>query len=169
MNFTTITVPNLRYPPIDTYIIPSVESNQVYEIRLSTYSNLGVSPMSNSIEISVPKGLLICSMFSFLFNRILYFLVTTEHRSRTNQINSTPNVDEVLENITRIQYASHMKHNLITPSINSTQKSSDMLYLIIGIIAGVLLILLLILIAMCVLRLLQQKKLIGMFKKNFLF
>lgn len=54
MNFTDITVPNLRYPPIDTYTISSIESNQEYELRMTTYSNRGLSRMSNSIKISVP-------------------------------------------------------------------------------------------------------------------
>ncbi|CAF4515098.1 unnamed protein product, partial [Rotaria sp. Silwood1] len=141
-NFTTITIPNLRYPPIDTYTISSIEPDQVYEIRMTTYSNLGLSPMSNSIEISVPS-------------------FSSHHRSRMNQMDSSPTIDEILENITKIQYPSHMKHNVITSSSSSsssTQKGSDILYLIIGIIAGVLLILITILIAMCILRLLQQKK-----------
>ncbi|CAF2401516.1 unnamed protein product [Rotaria sp. Silwood2] len=144
-NFTAITIPNLRYPPIDAYTISSIEPDQVYEIRMTTYSNLGLSPMSNSIEISVPS-------------------FSTHHRSRMNQINSSPNLDEILENITKIQYPSHMKHNVITPSSSSsssTQKGSDILFLMIGIIAGVLLILIIILIAMCILRLLQQKKFIA--------
>ena len=54
-NFTTITVPNLRYPPIDTYTIPTIGSNQIYELRMATYSNRGLSLMSDSIEISVPS------------------------------------------------------------------------------------------------------------------
>ncbi|CAF3138607.1 unnamed protein product [Rotaria socialis] len=146
VNFTTITVPNLRYPPIDTYTITSVEPDQIYELRMTTYSNLGVSPMSNSIEISIPK-------------------FSTEQRSRTNQLKTPLNLDEILENITKIQYPPPVKHNLITQS-SMPQKSSDILYLIIGIIAGVLLILIMILIAMCVLRLLQQKKLIAHVKSG---
>ncbi|CAF4741689.1 unnamed protein product, partial [Rotaria magnacalcarata] len=63
-------------------------------LRMTTYSNLGVSPMSNSIEISVPK-------------------FSTEQRSRTNQLQTPLNLDEILENITKIQYPSPMKHNLI--------------------------------------------------------
>ncbi|CAF4960590.1 unnamed protein product, partial [Rotaria magnacalcarata] len=72
--------------------------------------------------------------------------VSTEQRSRTNQLQTPLNLDEILENITKIQYPSPMKHNLITSS-SMPQKSSDILYLIIGIIAGVLLILIMILIA----------------------
>ena len=95
-----------------------------------------------------------------MFYLIEYLLlVSTPHRSR---INASPNLDEILENITKIQHSSPMKHNLVTSS-TSTQKSSDILYLIIGIIAGILLILIIILVAMCILRLLQQKKFIGTF------
>jgi hypothetical protein len=54
MNFTTITLPNLRYPSIDTYTISSIEPDKEYELRMATYSNRGLSSMSNSIEISVP-------------------------------------------------------------------------------------------------------------------
>ncbi|CAF3607553.1 unnamed protein product [Rotaria sordida] len=137
-NFTTITIPNLHYPSVDTYTISSIEPDQIYEIRMTTYSNLGLSPMSNSIEISVPS-------------------FSTHHRSR---INTSPNLDEILENITKIQHSSPMKHNLVTSS-TSTQKGSDILYLIIGIIAGILLILIIILVTMCILRLFQQKKFIA--------
>ena len=55
MNYTTITLPNLRYPPIDSYTISTIEPGQDYELRMSTYSNRGLSPMSNSIQISVPR------------------------------------------------------------------------------------------------------------------
>jgi hypothetical protein len=54
LNFTTITLPNLRYPPIDTYTIPPIEPDQEYELRMATYTNRGLSSMSNSIQISVP-------------------------------------------------------------------------------------------------------------------
>lgn len=54
-NYTKITVPNLRYPLIDTYTIPSIESDNKYELRMTTYSNRGVSAMSNSIEIAIPS------------------------------------------------------------------------------------------------------------------
>ncbi len=53
-NFTSLTIPNLRYPPINTYTITAIESDHEYELRMATYSNRGLSPMSNSIEISVP-------------------------------------------------------------------------------------------------------------------
>lgn len=53
-NYTKITVPNVRYPLVDTYTITSIQFDRKYEIRLATYSNKGVSPMSNSIEISIP-------------------------------------------------------------------------------------------------------------------
>lgn len=88
--------------------------------------------------------------------------MSPQHRSRANQPSSFSNLDEILENITKIQQPSQMKQNQIMPS-TSSQKSTDMAYLIIGIIAGILLILLLILIAVCMLRLLQQKKIIGKF------
>ena len=55
-NFSTIMVPNLRLPPIDTYTISSVEPDQQYELRVATYSNRGLSSMSNSIEIAIPSG-----------------------------------------------------------------------------------------------------------------
>jgi len=93
-----------------------------------------------------------------------FHLVSTQHRSRVNQMNSLPNLDEILENISRIQTPSHINQNSIPSSFPSTQKSSDILYLTIGIIAGILLILILILIAMCILRLFQRNKLICTFK-----
>jgi len=149
MNFTTITLPNLRYPPIDSYTISSVEPDQEYELRMATYSNRGLSSMSNSMKITVP-------------------LPSTQHRTRVNQINPLPNLDEILENITKLQNPSSIKQqNLITPlSSTSTQKTSDFLYLTIGIIAGILLILMIILIAMCLLRLLQRKKFLTHVKSN---
>ena len=41
---------------VDTFTVTSVEPNQQYELRLATYSNRGISPMSNSIEIATPSG-----------------------------------------------------------------------------------------------------------------
>jgi hypothetical protein len=58
-NYTKITIPNLRYPLIDTYTISSIEGNEKYELRMATYSNRGLSSMSNSIEISIPLRKLI--------------------------------------------------------------------------------------------------------------
>jgi hypothetical protein len=142
MNFTAITIPNLRYPPIDTYTIPSIEVNQEYELRMATYTNRGLSPMSNSIQISVP----------------------THPRPRINQIGFLPSLDEILDNITKLQNPSRIKSNSAPPS--PTQKSSDILYLVIGIIAGILLILMIILIAMCILRLLQRKKFLSHVKSS---
>ncbi|CAF1508156.1 unnamed protein product [Adineta ricciae] len=139
VNFTTISVPNMRFPPINTFTISTLQADQEYELRMSTYSSRGASSMSNSIKISVPA----------------------EHRSRNNQMNSFTNFDEILDNITKIQHPSSIRHHIIASSAPSTQKSSDMLYLTIGIISGVLLILIIILIAMCVLRLIQRKKLIA--------
>lgn len=128
MNYTTLTLPNLRYPPIDTYTIISIEPDQEYELRMATYSNHGLTPMSNSIQIAVPRPTL-------------------------------PNLDEILENITKLQHPSQIRQQFVTSSpAPSTQKSSDILYLTIGIIAGIFLILMIILIAMCLLRLLQRKK-----------
>jgi len=66
MNFTTITIPNLRYPLIDTYTISSIEPDQEYELRMATYSNRGLSPMSNSIKISVPTRKSHSKIFFFL-------------------------------------------------------------------------------------------------------
>jgi hypothetical protein len=53
-NYTKITIPNLRYPIIDSYTISSIAANEKYELRMATYSNRGLSSMSNSIEISIP-------------------------------------------------------------------------------------------------------------------
>jgi hypothetical protein len=158
MNFTTITIPNLRYPPIDTYTITSIESDEEYELRMATYSNRGLSPMSNSITISVPTRKFSLKIF---FSLIKYsFVVSTRHHPRLNQKNPLPTLDEILENITKIQNPSSSKKNFITSPLSSTHKSSDILYLTIGIIAGILLILMIILISMCILRLLQRKKLL---------
>lgn len=55
-NFTKITIPNIRFPMIDTYTITSIEPNEKYELRMATYSNRGLSPMSNSMEISIPSS-----------------------------------------------------------------------------------------------------------------
>ncbi|CAF1157581.1 unnamed protein product [Adineta steineri] len=146
VNYTTITIPNLRYPLIDTYTISSpIETNEKYELRMATYSNRGLSSMSNSIEISIPS-------------------FTTERRSNNNPKDSMKNLDEILENITKIRNPTHILHDLATPSqvsLTSGQKNSDMLYLTIGIIAGILLILIIILIVMCILRIFQRKKFIA--------
>jgi hypothetical protein len=91
----------------------------------------------------------------------LIVLVSTQRRSHINQ----KNLDEILENIIKIQNPTRILHDLATPELPSTpsgQKNSDMLYLTIGIIAGILLILIIILIVMCILRLFQRKKFIGM-------
>lgn len=53
-NYTKITIPNLRFPMIDTYTISTIEGNEKYELRMASYANQGLSSMSNSIEISVP-------------------------------------------------------------------------------------------------------------------
>ncbi len=90
-----------------------------------------------------------------------FFLVSTQRRSHINQ----KNLDEILENITKIQNPTRILHDLATPELPSTsgQKNSDILYLTIGIISGILLILIIILIVMCILRILQRKKFIGIF------
>ena len=54
-NFTKITLPNLRLPMIDTYTISSIQGNEKYELRMATYSDRGLSAMSNSMELSVPS------------------------------------------------------------------------------------------------------------------
>lgn len=153
MNFSAITVPNLRYPPIDTYTISSIEPNQEYELRMTTYSNRGLSPMSNSIKISVPNRKFDLKLFSLSYN--INFLTLAQ---RSSHINSPPTLDEILENITKIQSPSRVKSDFLSTPSSTIQKNSDILYLIIGIIAGILLILMIILIAMCILRLLQRKK-----------
>lgn len=74
------------------------------------------------------------------------------------------NLDEILENLTKAQNPTRVLHDLATPeppAATNAQKNSDMLYLTIGIIAGILLILIIILIVMCLLRIFQRKKFIG--------
>ena len=86
-------------------------------------------------------------------------LASTQHQPRVNPVNPLPNLDEILENITKLQ------HPIASPPpLSSTQKSSDILYLTVGIIAGILLILMIILIAMCLLRLLQRKRFLSHMK-----
>jgi hypothetical protein len=162
-NYTKITIPNLLYPIIDTYTISSIEANQKYELRMATYSNRGLSSMSNSIEISIPLSK---KKTIFKLNKkekiiFVFFLVSTQRRSNMNQ----KNLDEILENITKVQNPTRILHDLATPDLPSVsgQKNSDILYLTIGIIAGILLILIIILIVMCILRILQRKKFIGIF------
>ncbi len=89
------------------------------------------------------------------------FLVSTQRRSHINQ----KNLDEILENITKIENPTRILHDLASPELPSTsgQKNSDILYLTIGIISGILLILIIILIVMCILRILQRKKFIGIY------
>jgi hypothetical protein len=91
----------------------------------------------------------------------MFDLVITQRRLQLNQ----KNLDEILENITKIENPTRILHDLATPELPSTsgQKNSDVLYLTIGIIAGILLILVIILIVMCILRILQRKKFIGKF------
>ena len=81
-----------------------------------------------------------------------------------DKTNVIPNLDDILENITKTQNPTRVVHDLVTHSLSSAaQKSSDLLYLTIGIIAGILFILILILIVMCSLRLFQRKKLLSKF------
>ncbi|CAF3480642.1 unnamed protein product [Rotaria sp. Silwood1] len=143
-NYTTITIPNLVYPITDSFTISTIELNDKYEIRMATYANRGLSPMSNSIEISLPS-------------------FSTQRRSHIYQKSSLKDLDEILENISKIQNPTRILHDLATPELPSTSghKSSDILYLTIGIIAGILLILIIILIVMCILRILQRKKFIA--------
>ena len=95
-------------------------------------------------------------------------------------MNPLKNLDEILENISKIQNPTHTIHDSETPEslLTSGHKNSDILYLTIGIIAGILLILIIILIVMCILRILQRKKFICTFlihckegkqNKNFTF
>jgi hypothetical protein len=99
-----------------------------------------------------------------LIKQIL-ILVSTQRRSNINP----KNFDEVLENLTKIQNPTRILHDLATPELSSTSghKNSDILYLTIGIIAGILLILIIILIVMCILRILQRKKFIGKYFFSF--
>lgn len=89
----------------------------------------------------------------------MILLVSSQHGSNTNP----KNLDEILANITKIQNPTRILHDLASPELPSTpaHKNSDILYLTIGIIAGILLILIIILIVMCALRILQRKKFIG--------
>ena len=115
---------------VDTYSIFGVEPNQQYELRVATYSSQsGVSPMSDPMEITTP-----------------------------DRTHSTNNLDEILENITRLQNPPQHRSD---PMAASVQKSSDLLYLTIGVVAGILFILILILFVMCVLRFLQRKKILS--------
>lgn len=68
-----------------------------------------------------------------------------------------------------MQNPTRIIHDLATPepSSSSGHKNSDILYLTIGIISGILLILIIILIVMCILRILQRKKFIGKFSSSF--
>ncbi|CAF3392055.1 unnamed protein product [Rotaria socialis] len=143
-NYTTITVPSLVFPTIDTYTISSIELNDKYEIRMAAYSNRGLSSMSNAIEMAIPA-------------------FSTQRRSHIQQKTSFRNLDDILENISKIQNPTRILHDLATPQLPSTSghKSSDILYLTIGIIAGILLILSIILIVMCILRILQRRKYIA--------
>lgn len=94
-------------------------------------------------------------------------LAGTQRQTRVNPVHSAADLDEIIENITRLQNPTRIIHNLATPPVGPlTPKGSDLLYLTIGIIAGVLLILILILIVMCVLRFVQRKKLISMFPRE---
>ncbi|CAF1666400.1 unnamed protein product, partial [Adineta ricciae] len=148
-NYTTKTIPNLRFPLIDTYTISSaIEPNEKYELRMATYSNRGLSAMSNSIEITTPASI-------------------TERRSHANAKDSMKNLDEILENITKTQNPTRVLYDLATPeapTATSGHKNSDMLYLTIGIISGILLILVVILIVMCLLRIFQRKKFLAHMK-----
>lgn len=91
--------------------------------------------------------------------------MSPQRRSQIQEKASAHHLDEILENITRIQNPTRIIHDLATPEapvpVTATQKSSDMLYLTIGVIAGILLILVIILIVMCILRILQRKKFMG--------
>ena len=101
---------------------------------------------------------------------IVFVLVSTQRRSHIQQKPSFKNLDDILENITKIQNPTRVLHDLATPELSSTlgHKSSDILYLTIGIIAGILLILSIILIVMCILRIIQRRKYIGMFSFTLL-
>ncbi|CAF1225912.1 unnamed protein product, partial [Rotaria sordida] len=90
-------------------------------------------------------------------------LVSNQRRSHIHQKSSLKNLDEILENISRIQNPTRILHDIATPELPTTSghKNSDILYLTIGIIAGILLILIIILIVMCILRILQRKKFIA--------
>ncbi|CAF5219778.1 unnamed protein product, partial [Rotaria magnacalcarata] len=92
-----------------------------------------------------------------------FCLVSTQRRADIQQKTSFKNLDDILENISKVQNPTRIIHDLATPELPSTSghKSSDILYLTIGIIAGILLILSIILIVMCILRILQRRKYIA--------
>ncbi|CAF1013099.1 unnamed protein product, partial [Didymodactylos carnosus] len=161
-NYTKITVPNLRFPPIDTYTITTIEPNQQYELRMSTYSTRGFSQMSNPMEILIPP--------------ISNQQTSINHRSDTNNYNddsSSVDLEEILENITKLQNINGNDNNSPSATVPSTsssltlaQKNSDFLYLITGAIAGVLLLLLITLIIMCGIRYRQHKKFVSHVKST---
>ena len=94
----------------------------------------------------------------------IVFLVSTPRRSNSNSKNSLTSLDEILDNITKIQNPTRILHDLAVSELSAPaaiHKSSDMLYLTIGIIAGILLILIIILIVMFIMRIVQRKKFIG--------
>lgn len=85
-------------------------------------------------------------------------------RRSHNHPNSLKNLDEILANISKLQNPTSILHDLATPELPTTgNKNSDILYLTIGIISGILLILCIILVVMCILRILQQRKFKGKF------
>lgn len=89
----------------------------------------------------------------------------TQRQTRYNSQHTNVNLDEVLNNISKISNPTQIIHDLAASAVVSAPtKNSDLLYLIIGIISGILFILILILIIMCVLRLLQRKKLLSMYE-----
>ncbi|CAF0794767.1 unnamed protein product [Didymodactylos carnosus] len=156
-NYTKITIPNVRFPPIDTYTITTIEPNQQYELRMATYSSRGLSQMSNPMEILVPP--------------ISNQQAAVNRRSRINNYNddsSSIDLEEILENITKLQSVNGNNNNNPSATVLSTssslalaQKNSDLLYLITGAIAGVLLLLLIILVIMCGIRYRQHKKFVA--------
>ena len=152
---------------MNTYTVTSLEPNQQYEFRISTYSNRGLSLMSNSIEIATSSG---NDSFSFEIDFLNYFnilsLVATQRQTRVNVPAPLSNFDEVLDNITKLQNPTQILYDIASSALATPQKNSDLLYLIIGIISGILFILILILIVMCILRLFQRKKLLGMFERR---
>jgi len=162
-NFTKIIVPNIRFPMIDSYTITTIKPNEKYELRMATYSNRGLSQMSNSMEISIPLSKIATTITTKENHKyFVEFLASNSRRLNFNQ----KNLDEILENLTKSKTdnPTQIMHDLASPNASTSEnKHSDLLYLTIGIISGILLILIIILIVMCVLRILQRKKFIGKF------
>ncbi|CAF4477740.1 unnamed protein product, partial [Rotaria magnacalcarata] len=62
-----------------------------YEIRVAAYSNRGLSSMSNAIEMAIPS-------------------FSTQRRADIQQKTSFKNLDDILENISKVQNPTRIIH-----------------------------------------------------------